>query len=321
MPASGGFKYIVQARCSITHWPEWRMLRRESSSAIADWIFQDLLCRWGTLVEIVTDNGSPFVKALTYLEQKYHVKHIRISGYNSRANGLVERAHYDVREALFKACDGEESHWSRSAHSVFWAERVSVRRRMGCSPYFAVTGAHPLLPLDITEANFLGPTPDNILTTTEMISLRAIALQKRRQQLELLRSTIFEARLRDAERFERENASTIRDFDFQPGSLVLVRNTAIDKSIGQKMRERYFGPLLVISRNKGGAYIIAELDGAVYDRPIAAFRVIPYFAREKLDLPPLEDFLDISTGRLRAMEASAIADPEQEDPDPEQPQI
>nr|GAT45769.1 predicted protein [Mycena chlorophos] len=286
------------------------MLRRETSSGIADWIFQDLLCRWGTLMEIVTDNGSPFVKALTHLERKYHVKHIRISGYNSRANGLVERAHFDVREALFKACDGIENKWAFSAYSVFWAERCSVRRRMGCSPYFAVTGAHPLLPLDISEATYLVPPPNSILSTTELIAQRAIALQKRRKQLEELHSVIFEARLRDAERFELEHAATIQDYNFKQGDLVLMRNTAFDKSIGQKMHKRYFGPLLVISRNRGGAYIIAELDGAVFARPIAAFRIIPYFARQAITLPPLSDFLDISTEHLREMEQSTLVDPE-----------
>lgn len=77
------------------------MLRKENSHAIGDWIFQDILCRWGTLVEIVTDKGTPFIKALAYLEKKYHVKHIRISGYNSRAN-LAEHPHFDVRPSLFK---------------------------------------------------------------------------------------------------------------------------------------------------------------------------------------------------------------------------
>ncbi|CAK5265244.1 unnamed protein product, partial [Mycena citricolor] len=79
-----------QGRCSLMHYPEWRMLRRENASALANWIFQDILCRWGTLLEIVTDNGTPFVKALTHLEKQYKIRHIRISGYNSQAN-LSER--------------------------------------------------------------------------------------------------------------------------------------------------------------------------------------------------------------------------------------
>jgi hypothetical protein len=102
---------------------------------------------WGTLLGIVTDNGAPFVKALAYLENHYHIKHIRISSYNSRANSLVEQAHFDVRQALVKSCNGGPNKWSATAHSVFWVERVTVRRHMGCSPYFAATGTHPLLPL------------------------------------------------------------------------------------------------------------------------------------------------------------------------------
>lgn len=128
---SAGYKYIVQARCSLSHWPEWEMLRKETAKSIATFILHNIIYRWGTLIEIVTDNGSPFVKAIGYLAQHYHLTHIRISGYNSRANGIVERSHFDVRQALFKACDGVESKWSTVAYSVFWAERVTVRRRMG----------------------------------------------------------------------------------------------------------------------------------------------------------------------------------------------
>ena len=72
-------------------------------------------------------------------------------------------------------------------------------------------------------------------------------------------------------RFEQEHSATVRDFNFSRGDLVLVRNTAIEKALNRKMRARYLGPLVVVSRNKGGAYIICELNGSVFDRPIAAF--------------------------------------------------
>ena len=75
----------------------------------------------------------------------------------------------------------------------------------------------------------------------------------------------------------------------------------------------YLGPLIVISRNRGGSYILAELDGTLFDRPIAAFRVIPYFARQNLALPPLEELLDVSQNRLRELENTASADPDDDD--------
>ena len=312
LTTSGGYKYIVQARCSLTHWPEWEMLRKETAKTIAHFILQNLIYRWGTLLEIVTDNGAPFVKALGYLSQHYHITHVRISGYNSRANGLVERSHFDVRQALYKACDGRVEKWSSTAYSVFWAERVTVRRRMGCSPYFATTGTHPLLPFDIAEANYLLPPPEGVLSSTDLISRRAMALQKRRSQLVQLRDKVFGSRLAAARRFEKEHEATIQDYDFKLGDLVLIRNTAIEKALNRKMRARYLGPLIVIARNKGGAYIVAELDGSVFDRPIAAFRVIPYFARSTLDIPPLEDLIDISNARLAQMKAQITPDPEEE---------
>ena len=103
------------------------------------------------------------------------------SGYNSRANGIVERSHFDIWQALFKACDGDQSKWSTVAYSVFWAECVMIWRCMGCSPYFATTGTHPLLPFNIAEANYLLPPPDSSLSMTDLIAQRAIALQKQRE--------------------------------------------------------------------------------------------------------------------------------------------
>ena len=308
MPPSSGYKYIIQGRCSISHWAEFDMLRKENAHAIGEWILRSFIYRWGTLVEIVSDNGAPFVKALSYLAKRYHIRHVRISGYNSRANGIVEHAHFDVRQALFKAASGDAAKWSSVAYSVFWADRVTIRRRMGCSPYFAVTGTHPLLPFDIVEANYLLPPPASILSTTDLIARRAIALQKRRADLTILRSKVYEARLKAAVKFEKDHAATIRDFDFKLGDLILLRNTAIEKALNRKMRPRYTGPFIVVSRNLGGAYILAELDGSLFDRPLAAFRVIPYFARKSLALPSLGELLDVSIARLRELEQTTLED-------------
>src|SRR5271156_6475535 len=109
-------------------------------------------------------------------------------------------------------------------------------QRMGCSPYFAATGTHPILPIDIAEANYLLPPPESPLSSTDLIARRAITLQKRRAQLTMLQDKVYAARIQAAVRFEKEHAHTIKDFNFKPGDLVLVRNTAIEKSLNRKMR-------------------------------------------------------------------------------------
>src|SRR6267154_3968989 len=100
---------------------------------------------------------------------------------------------------------------------------------MGCSPYFAVTGTHPILPLDIAEATYLVPPPDLPLSTTDLIAAHAITLQKRKSHLSTLRLKVMAAQIQAAVCFEREHSVTIRDFNFQSGDLVLVRNTAIQE--------------------------------------------------------------------------------------------
>ena len=92
-------------------------------------------------------------------------------------------------------------------------------------------------------------------------------------------------------------------------------NTKIEKSLNQKMCPRYLGPLIIVSRNYGGAYILSELDGTVLHRPVAAFRVIPYFARKSIPLP--KNFIDIDTARLRELEMTDDIDGDDSDTDEE----
>ena len=48
----------------------------------------------GKSSKIVTDNGAPFKKVVAWLEEKYGIKGMTISLYNSQVNGVVERLHW-----------------------------------------------------------------------------------------------------------------------------------------------------------------------------------------------------------------------------------
>ena len=182
MPRSAGYWYIVQARCALTAYPEWWMLCSENASTLASFIFEDILCHWGTLAEIVTDNGPAFGQALNVLANQYNIQHIRISPYNSQANSVVERRHLDVQEAIIKSTPEGEFCWHTAAYLVFWAECMTMLQSTGLSPYFMVHNVKPLFPFDLAEATFLIPPPDTEpLSSSRLIAWRARQLQSVRR--------------------------------------------------------------------------------------------------------------------------------------------
>ena len=285
MPKAKGYRYIIHARCSLTSFPEWTMVKNENFKSIAKFIHENLLCRWGALEVVVTDNAPQYIQAAEYLAMKYHIHHIKISPYNSQAQGPIERRHFDVREALVKATDGDISKWPDVAASVFWAERVTIQKSTGYSPFYLAHGVEPLLPFDLAEATYLAPKMESTMSTEKLIAQRAIMLQKRPEDLKRVQEQVLKARWESVKQLEKAKKNSIKDFNFAPGALVIVRNTKFDKTLSDKTKSRYFGPMVVVKRTKGGSYILGELDGALSKLRFAAFRLLPYLPRDLMAVP------------------------------------
>ncbi len=200
--------------------------------------------------------------------------------------------------------DGDQKKWSQNTYSVFWADQIMIRKCMGCLLYFAATGTEPLLPMDIVKSSWLMLPPDNIISTTSLIACRAISLQKCSSDLKCLRSKVYKARRNAAVKFEKDHKYSIRDFNFQPGDLVLMHNMQIEKALNHKMCARYLGPLAILGRNKGGAYLLCELDGSTFARPVATFRLLLYFARKKIDLLDINAIIDMPPMQINDLFAS-----------------
>ena len=86
---------------------------------------------------------------------RWNIPHIKISAYNSKANGVVERGHFIIREAILKSCKHDIKEWPSHVHHAFFADKITVRRATNFSPFYLLHGVDPVLPFDLSEASFL----------------------------------------------------------------------------------------------------------------------------------------------------------------------
>src|SRR5882724_4334306 len=162
-----------------------------------------------------------------------------------------------------KMCNNEHSKWVCMVPLVFWADQVTVHQLIGYSPYFMAHGVEAVLLLDIAEATYLLPPLDVPASNEDLIAHHAQQLQKRPEDLCEMSGRVLKARKQSAAQFVKRFPSTIQDFYFEVGSLVLVCNSRIEKELNRKTKPCFLGPMVIVHRTKGGAYILAELNGAV----------------------------------------------------------
>jgi hypothetical protein len=136
---------------------------------------------------------------------------------------------------LAKAVKGQLSKWFWYLPHVLWADRITVRRRFGVSPFFLVTGAHPTIPFDILEATWLVKLPDRMLTRGELIGYQARALIKHRADVLKMQKNVHEEKIKRLMEFDKKYQHLNHEFNFNFGDLVLIRNSVIEKSLDRKM--------------------------------------------------------------------------------------
>jgi transposase InsO family protein len=225
MPPAQGFKYIVLARDDLSRYVEGRPLKAPTAKALSKFFWEDLYCRYGAIGQVTTDNGPEVQGAFSALMQKVNIPHVTISPYNSQANGVVERGHFIIREALVKSCDDNLTQWPQKIPQTLFADRVTTSRVTGFSAFYLVHGVHPVLPFDLAESTFMVDGFRSGMTSVELLTLRIRQLERRPEDLEQAAETLKKSRFKSKEQFERRYAKRLRKEIYRPGDLVLVRNT------------------------------------------------------------------------------------------------
>jgi hypothetical protein len=73
--------------------------------------------------------------------------------------------------------------------------------------------------------NFSSPKPSQLMDMNTLIVKCTKQLEKRPQDLELMKQKVWKKRRELAGEFMKKNKHVIKEYDFTPGCLVLVRNS------------------------------------------------------------------------------------------------
>jgi len=160
------------------------------------------------------------------------------------------------------------------------------------TPYEIEFLDRPILPieLDITTWNVMNW--NKVVDTTDLITMRARALERRNEDLEEAAAHLNRMRRLGKEYFDKRHS--LHPKPFEEGMLVLSHDTAgsMNMSAERKLAFRWFGPFRIVEANQEkGTYTLAELDGAQLRGTYAASRLKRFYERPA-------DFLADTTPQL-----------------------
>jgi hypothetical protein len=285
---SSGYEYIVDVRDDLTGWLEVRMLARKSADAVADFLWQDVICWFGCIPQITTDNGTEFQGAVNVLARKYNITVIRISPYNPAANGMIERSHRTWINSIWKLCGNKKNRWSCWFYPAVWADRVTTRRTTGYSPYYLLYGKPHLFPYNIAEETWYTVDWHGIEMTTDLLAIRALQIRQMHADRQEVSNRIQKSRIQAAEQHATKNAHRLVSGKYTKGELVLValkgpgivRGSRLPKSA-----DTWAGPFRIAKRYQSGSYQLRELDGVILKGSVPAGHLKPFYTREGQGLP------------------------------------
>ena len=190
---------MVVARSDLSGWVEARALITNDSKHVAAFLYEDLICRHGVFQRLIVDGGPENKLLVDELAKRYGIHRVVVSAYHPQGNGMVERGHKPIVDALSKMTGGGFTGWIKHLPAVLWADRTTVRASTGLTPYEFEYANRPMLPIELKYPTWAILHWKKDCEESEVIALRARALECREEDLDEAKLYLRRAREKNAE--------------------------------------------------------------------------------------------------------------------------
>ena len=143
-------KFLVIAIDYFTKWVEAEPLAKITQQNVKNFVWKNIVCRFGVPRVLVSDNGrqfdnTPFREFCEQLGMKNHY----FSPSHPQANGQVEVANRSLLKIIKTRLEGAKGVWPDELPGVLWAYRTTVRTPTGETPFKLAYGSEAVIPEEI----------------------------------------------------------------------------------------------------------------------------------------------------------------------------
>ncbi|MCO5551416.1 hypothetical protein L7F22_004919 [Adiantum nelumboides] len=165
----------------MTRWVEAQSVTRVNEKTVSRFVYTHICCKFGTPLEIVSDNGPGFRKGLlTEVYEELHILHRHSTPYYPQSNGLVEKANGIFARIIRKMVKNKTKLWDDFLDGALWAYQTNYKEAIEFTPFHLVYGQEALQPIKL-----------NIPT----MRLHGKAAQKKRRRMDRSSSYLSRARM------------------------------------------------------------------------------------------------------------------------------
>ncbi|XP_028114984.1 uncharacterized protein K02A2.6-like [Camellia sinensis] len=145
-----GHRWILAVTEVSTKWVETILMRKVNRARVANFIKENIICRFDIPKVILSNNGTFFInRHVGRLLDAYQIKHHKFSPYYPQRNGQAEAANKTLIRILSKMMDEARGIWSEQLPVAFWAYRMSKRRLTQATPFSLVYGSEIVLLVEL----------------------------------------------------------------------------------------------------------------------------------------------------------------------------
>ena len=289
-----GNAFIVVIKDALTRYTETIAVKKNDAQSVAYAFIHSIIYRHGAVEVLISDNGREFVNKLwRQVAQLLNIKHITITTYNPRANGLAENHMRPMKDAISIYCDESQKDWDLHLHGITMSYNTTVNTQTGFTPYYMMYGREARMPNELWLRAFSqarGVLPFVTKMVNVLTKVWETAEQSKPKEVARMIAGV-------------HPKTHLKFVDYKVGDFIMMcvvpKPTTLGwieakhRKVNLKLQPRYAGPYQIVKWVSPVVYII-KVDGT--NRVIHAINMKPYLGKKDALTPYVEPGYELMEG-------------------------